>query len=360
MKANVLFITLALVISIVVCLSAPYNSNNRIARVTHLAKQLKRVERELKNLNRVMSEGPSLPTFASPSTPSQYSAPWSSGGSSGSSTSLPTIGITPGNLPVFARPGTPTFNSPTFGNLNIVNPPTKSTSNPKFKLPDFNDMLNGKSKNPHTPNKMDIPTLPKVPGNKPGSLPIFARPSTPTFSSPSFYIPTITSNKKPVVNQIPTLPSKPGMGPLNPPKYPSMVRNPPSIPLPKPSASPPPANKGGASVTKWIMDQQGKPYSQAQDKRNGPNYYDCSALVKAAWANAGKNLPATTHGYPKSGMKQVSKDEMKAGDIVYREGHVGMYVGNGKIVSAESRAGVKVRPVAEYQKYLGFTTVYRP
>jgi ribosomal protein S16 len=115
----------------------------------------------------------------------------------------------------------------------------------------------------------------------------------------------------------------------------------------------------GIDAASWARQQAGKGYSQ--NNRLGPGSFDCSGLVKQAWGQAGKSVPNTTRGYPGSGMQTVSPGSMRAGDILYRPGHVGIYAGNGQVVNAENpRSGVKVRDLGWYQRNMGFNKVYRP
>jgi cell wall-associated NlpC family hydrolase len=107
----------------------------------------------------------------------------------------------------------------------------------------------------------------------------------------------------------------------------------------------------------YARAQVGKGYSQ--QARLGPNSFDCSGLVLMAYKAAGKNVPTTTRGYP-GGLMRVS-GQPQAGDILWKSGHVGMYIGNGQIVhAANSRVGVEQRSFDYYKKYLGVTAIYRP
>lgn len=72
------------------------------------------------------------------------------------------------------------------------------------------------------------------------------------------------------------------------------------------------------------------------------NGVDCSGLVQQAYKQLGIKVPRTTWEQAKFG-KKVSVREIRPGDLVfYRNyGHVGIYVGNGKIVhAANSKLGV--------------------
>jgi cell wall-associated NlpC family hydrolase len=78
--------------------------------------------------------------------------------------------------------------------------------------------------------------------------------------------------------------------------------------------------------------QIGKPY---QWGATGPNSFDCSGLVMAAWASAGVNIPRDTYEQW-AGLVHIPVSEMVPGDLIIYdgEGHVGMYVGDGYIIDA--------------------------
>ncbi|KAL9656581.1 hypothetical protein ABK040_012163 [Willaertia magna] len=114
----------------------------------------------------------------------------------------------------------------------------------------------------------------------------------------------------------------------------------------------------GQIAANFARGQIGRCYSQAQ--RLGNPCFDCSGLVLKSWAAAGRNVPTYTGAYP-GGLREVSVNAMQEGDIVFRPGHVGIYVGGGQIVSAEnSKNGVQMRDVNTYKKWFGITKVFRP
>jgi len=78
--------------------------------------------------------------------------------------------------------------------------------------------------------------------------------------------------------------------------------------------------------------QLGKPYIWGG---TGPEGYDCSGLVQAAWAAAGVAIPRTTFE-DWDDLPHIPVSQMVPGDlIIYNdEGHVGMYVGDGYIIDA--------------------------
>lgn len=75
-------------------------------------------------------------------------------------------------------------------------------------------------------------------------------------------------------------------------------------------------------------------------------YFDCSGFVSWAYRQAGVSLPATTSALRYAG-KQVSTSQMQPGDLVFfntykTDGHVGIYIGGGKFIGAQSSTGVAI------------------
>jgi cell wall-associated NlpC family hydrolase len=62
---------------------------------------------------------------------------------------------------------------------------------------------------------------------------------------------------------------------------------------------------------------------------------DCSALVQQAYRQLGIKVPRTTYEQARFG-KEISANQLRPGDLVFYNsyGHVGIYMGNGKIVHA--------------------------
>lgn len=105
-------------------------------------------------------------------------------------------------------------------------------------------------------------------------------------------------------------------------------------------------------VIKYAMAQRGDRYRWGA---TGPSSWDCSGLISVAFKKgAGKALPHFTGGIQKKGVK-VSKKNLKRGDIVFpQRGHVGIYLGGGKMVHASSGKGKVV-----VAKMYGFYTARR-
>lgn len=99
----------------------------------------------------------------------------------------------------------------------------------------------------------------------------------------------------------------------------------------------------------FALTKVGYPYSQPL--RDSGNYYDCSSLAYYAWQSAsisikygGSNTAAAEAEYCVKNGKTVSEKNMKPGDLIFYSftnngrykniSHVGIYVGNGKMVEA--------------------------
>ncbi|MER7008732.1 C40 family peptidase [Dactylosporangium sp. NPDC000555] len=96
------------------------------------------------------------------------------------------------------------------------------------------------------------------------------------------------------------------------------------------------------TVVNFALAQVGKPYVYA---RSGPDSYDCSGLVMAAYARVGIKLPHQSEQIAARG-RQVPSGQWLPGDVIHTSGHVAIYIGNGKMVEAANpSAGVRVAPV---------------
>ncbi|MDI2027060.1 NlpC/P60 family protein [Saccharopolyspora sp. TS4A08] len=97
------------------------------------------------------------------------------------------------------------------------------------------------------------------------------------------------------------------------------------------------------------LSKQGSPYVFGA---KGPSSFDCSGLVQWAYKQAGVSLPASTQSQVSVGTK-VSQSQMKPGDLIFfysSASHVGIYIGNGKMVHAPTE-GQDV--MVEQVKYMG-------
>ena len=106
------------------------------------------------------------------------------------------------------------------------------------------------------------------------------------------------------------------------------------------SAIPVPAGQAGQALA-FALAQRGKDYVFGS---NGPNTWDCSSLMQAAYRSAGIAIPRTTYSQALVG-RSVSRNEVRAGDlIIYYTGqtHVAMAIDGLRAVHA-STEGVPVK-----------------
>lgn len=122
------------------------------------------------------------------------------------------------------------------------------------------------------------------------------------------------------------------------------------------SASAQAPNSRAAAAVSYAYQKLGSPYVWGA---TGPNAFDCSGLVQAAYRAAGVSLPRTTYSQIAAG-RRVSRSELLPGDLVFFYAgisHVGIYVGNGRMIHAPNpSAPVRVAPLDE-MPFAGATRV---
>ncbi|MFE6553298.1 C40 family peptidase [Streptomyces sp. NPDC057746] len=108
------------------------------------------------------------------------------------------------------------------------------------------------------------------------------------------------------------------------------------------------ATGSAAAVIAFVKAQIGDSYVMGG---TGPNSWDCSGLVQAAFKQVGVSLPRVSQGQSTAGA-QVSLSNLQPGDILYWGGagsayHVGVYVGDGMFVGAQNPStGVVEKPLS--------------
>ena len=99
------------------------------------------------------------------------------------------------------------------------------------------------------------------------------------------------------------------------------------------------------TVMEFAWAQVGKRYCWGG---TGPSCFDCSGLVQRAWATVGVRLPRTADAIA-SELPEVPLEaaQLRAGDILWWPGHVGLYAGDGWVVEAlDRRHGVIRRRIS--------------
>jgi cell wall-associated NlpC family hydrolase len=100
-----------------------------------------------------------------------------------------------------------------------------------------------------------------------------------------------------------------------------------------------------AQALRLAMGKLGRPYVWGAA---GPNSFDCSGLIMWAYRQVGISLPHYTGAQWNAGT-HVSRGQLQPGDLVFFYSdlhHVGMYVGNGKMLHAPQTGDVvKIVPM---------------
>ena len=98
-----------------------------------------------------------------------------------------------------------------------------------------------------------------------------------------------------------------------------------------------------ASAVEYALTKVGKRYVWGT---SGENTFDCSGLTSWAYRQVGVNITRSSRGQWSSVGKKVAKSDLRPGDLVFYYSpvsHVGLYIGNGKIVhAANPRRGVNI------------------
>lgn len=114
------------------------------------------------------------------------------------------------------------------------------------------------------------------------------------------------------------------------------------------------AQTAGEEVVEYAMQFVGNPYVWGGTSLT--NGADCSGFVQAIYKKFGINLPRTSSQQRSAGVS-VPYSEVQLGDIICYDGHVGIYMGDGKIVNAiNSRKGIGTLS-ATYTKILSVRRV---
>jgi len=123
---------------------------------------------------------------------------------------------------------------------------------------------------------------------------------------------------------------------------------------------PPVSGRAGAAIA-YAESKVGKAYYEVG--ATGPDAYDCSGLVMAAWASAGVQIERDSMEQWAS-LPHISESQLEPGDLVFYypgsdgPGHVAMYIGNGEIVQAlHQGTDVMNSPMLGQMPLVGFARV---
>lgn len=122
----------------------------------------------------------------------------------------------------------------------------------------------------------------------------------------------------------------------------------------------PPTDAQLATVVRFALAQLGEPYLWGGA---GPDAWDCSGLIQAAWAAAGVAIPRTTSEQINTGVPVGSTAAARPGDLIFIAGsngsnarprHVGMYIGPVAgtptlVVAPRTGLTVQTKPLSAWQ-----------
>jgi cell wall-associated NlpC family hydrolase len=103
----------------------------------------------------------------------------------------------------------------------------------------------------------------------------------------------------------------------------------------------------GERAAKIAVGMVGVPYRWGGESPSG---FDCSGLVRWTYLQVGVELPHNSYALYGWG-RRVPRSDMEPGDVLFFEGlgHVGLYVGGGRMVHAPySGRDVEVVPLADW------------
>jgi len=117
-----------------------------------------------------------------------------------------------------------------------------------------------------------------------------------------------------------------------------------------------PAGTNGQSVADYAVQFVGNPYVYGGTSLT--NGADCSGFVMKVYEAFGVSLPHSSYSMRKVGYS-VSSSDVQPGDIICYSGHVGIYIGGGRIVHASNRSeGIKITDNWQYKRVLAIRRIF--
>lgn len=115
-------------------------------------------------------------------------------------------------------------------------------------------------------------------------------------------------------------------------------------------------SSAGNAVASFATQFVGNPYVYGGTSLT--NGADCSGFVMSVYNNFGVSLPHSSGALRSKGSDVGGLGNAQPGDIVCYSGHVGLYIGNGQIVHASTKAtGIKISD-ASYRKVLAVRRIF--
>ncbi|MGI5211470.1 C40 family peptidase [Plantactinospora sp. CA-290183] len=124
------------------------------------------------------------------------------------------------------------------------------------------------------------------------------------------------------------------------------------------------ANPKAIGAVRYALAQRGDPYLWAAE---GPNRFDCSGLMWAAYRTQGKTLPRVSRDqYRGTRGMSVAREALLPGDLIFFASgaswttihHVGMYIGGGKMVHSPTTGDVVKVSTVWWSRFYAATRVF--
>ena len=117
-----------------------------------------------------------------------------------------------------------------------------------------------------------------------------------------------------------------------------------------------PTGGTGQDVVDYAVQFVGNPYVLGGSSLT--NGIDCSNFVMRVYEAFGVSLPHNSYKLRNVGY-EVSASEIKAGDIICYQGHVSIYMGDGRCVhAANSEDGIKISPKWNYTHVITISRIF--
>ena len=108
---------------------------------------------------------------------------------------------------------------------------------------------------------------------------------------------------------------------------------------------------GGASPFRFGTPGDGRTYQQqgqhAYVSPRGVVGYDCSGFAVTLLKKAGIDCPWASSSLMKANLPNVPKDQLRPGDLLVKNGHVAVFIGNGQLIESVP-GGVRIDSAAKY------------
>lgn len=111
----------------------------------------------------------------------------------------------------------------------------------------------------------------------------------------------------------------------------------------------------GQQIADYALRFVGNPYVYGGTSLT--NGADCSGFVQSVYKHFGISLPRHSGDQGKSGRAVAGLGNAKPGDLIWYSGHIGIYIGNGKVVHASNEKNGIMVSEAAYRTILGIRRI---